>query len=211
MAARWTSAVRGSSRPGAGARTSGPWMTVSGPERKMVGHTPDPHQGGGPGPPLGRTADPSSTTRARLSRCGWARWETRTGRASCRETSARSRRDVPLAGQARPGPLGAVPRPRAGRPLIRGALGAHLVGGGRRRPAESAVAWEGFLCARCAKIGFCPGPGGLRRSTGSAASRPVQPFRHSGERRERPPGHARTPGKCASGPPGRTHSSRLAH
>lgn len=118
-------------------------------------------------------------------------------------TSGHSRRPGPPVAEGRPGPPAAARRTQSGHGLAGGAAGVRRESGGRRRRrAESAVAWEGFLCALCASIEFGAGAGGLRRGRGSAASRPVQPFRHSGERRGRPPSHARGAAPCASRPPG---------
>lgn len=62
-------------------------------------------------------------------------------------------------------------------------------GARRRRRAEAAGAWaaSSALCAP----DTCSAPdGGFREDRGCAATRPVQAFRHSGERTRAPTGHA---------------------
>lgn len=98
--------------------------------------------------------------------------------------------------EAAPYPVGTAPvrqvsgnRPRHGRPESTVASASARAPGSAPAP-ESTVAWGGFLCALCA-AGVCGAGWGTRSDRGGAAARPVQAFRHSGERGQIPPGHAR--------------------
>jgi hypothetical protein len=71
-------------------------------------------------------------------------------------------------------------------------------GGHRRRRAASADAWAASS-ALCAPRTCSAPDGGSREDKGCTATRPVQAFRHSGERSRAPPGHARGLGSRPNG------------